>query len=144
MEDVGISIVVFIFQPILLVACLVAIWKVYVKAGQPGWKSLIPFYSMYILLKIIGRPGWWLLLYFVPVVNFVVLIINSIDLAKVFGRSTAFGVVALGLFPFVGYFILGFGKSTYTQPSTPTSPPQIPIPPQPVQQPPVPPITSAA
>src|ERR1700690_1558250 len=45
---------------------IVCLWKVYQKAGQPGWASIIPIYNAYILLKIAGRPGWWLLLYFVP------------------------------------------------------------------------------
>jgi len=134
------------FWIIILVISVIAMWKIYSKAGQPGWASLVPFYNLYIFLKIIGRPGWWILLYLIPFVNIVISLINAIDLAKVFGRSTIFGVVALWLFPYVGYLMLAFGSSKYegvaaqTQPAsgTPQAPTQKPTPPsatppQPVQ-----------
>jgi len=125
------------------IACIVAVAEIYVKAGKPWWTSLIPFYSLYILLKIIGRPGWWILLYFIPFANIVVQLINAIDLAKVFGRSVAFGVIGLWLFSLIGYLILGFGKSKYVGPTNtttaaatqtpvaPTLPPQTPNAPTP-------------
>ena len=71
----------------LLVAVIMiaAMWKIFTKAGQPGWASLIPIYNIYILCKIVGRPGWWVILMFIPFVNFVIGIILCIDLAKSFG-----------------------------------------------------------
>ena len=69
-------------------------WKVFTKAGQPGWAILIPFYNTYVLLKIVGRPGWWLVLMFIPLVNIVIAIIVAIDLAKSFGKSL-YGLSAL-------------------------------------------------
>lgn len=95
------------------VAAIVALWKTFEKAGQPGWGALIPIYNLYLLLKVAGRPGWWLLLFLIPVVNLVVYIIISIDVAKAFGKSTAFGVVGLWLFHVIGYLILGFGDAKY-------------------------------
>ena len=56
----------------LIVFLVVAEWKVYTKAGQSGWAVLIPFYNLYILLKIVGKPGWWLLLLLVPIVNIII------------------------------------------------------------------------
>ncbi len=107
----------------IAIVYIVALWKIYVKAGKPGWAAIIPFYNYYVLLKIVGRPGWWILLLLIPIVNIVITIIVAIDLAKVFGRSTVFGVVCLWLFSFIGYLMLGFGKSTYTAPTPPPAQP---------------------
>jgi hypothetical protein len=93
-------------------------WKVLVKAGQPGWGILIPIYSSYLLLKVAGRPGWWLILFFIPLINIIIQLIVSIDIAKNFGKGTGFG---LGLFFLSGIFfpILGFGSAVY-RPVQPT------------------------
>ncbi|CAM3159098.1 DUF5684 domain-containing protein [Rariglobus hedericola] len=88
------------------------VWKVFTKAGQPGWASLIPIYNLYIMIKITGREGWWLLLFFIPFVNVVIAIIIAIDLAKVFGKGTGFGL-GLAFLGFIFYPILGFGSATY-------------------------------
>jgi hypothetical protein len=109
--------VVNLIQLALCVLIVAGQWKIFTKAGKPGWAALIPFYDLYVLLKVAGRPGWWLILFLIPLVNLVVLIIVSIDLAKSFGKSTAFGVLALALFPFVGYPMLGFGSATYNGPA---------------------------
>ncbi len=99
---------------ILVVAGL---WKVFTKAGQPGWAAIIPIYNIYIMTQIIGRPWWWLLLLFVPIVNIVVSIIMAIDLAQSFGKDAAYGVLLLWLFSIIGYLILGFGDAQYVGPA---------------------------
>ncbi len=99
-----------------LVLMIVAGWKIFEKAGEEGWKVLVPFYNTYTLFKIAGRNGWGFLLLFIPVVNFVVTIILAIDLAKHFGKSTTFGVVGLWLFNVIGALMLGFGKAEYVGP----------------------------
>lgn len=104
------------FYLILIVIMIVAWWKIFTKAGEEGWKSLIPFYNSYILFQIAGRNGWGFLLMFIPVVNFVVAIVLSIDLAKHFGKSEAFGIVGLFLFSLVGYLMLAFGDAKYVGP----------------------------
>jgi len=101
----------------LAVVFLVGLWKVFVKAGQPGWAVLIPFYNCYILLKIAGRPGWWLILCLIPLVNIVIGIIVAIDVAKAFGQSAVFGVVLLFLLSGIGYLVLGFGNYRYVGPA---------------------------
>jgi len=98
---------------IAIVLLLVAYWKIFVKAGEAGWKCLIPFYNTYTLCRIAGRNGWWFLAFLVPFVNIIVALIIAIDLAKHFGKSTVFGVVGLWLFSLIGFLILGFDKSTY-------------------------------
>lgn len=97
----------------IAVIAIVALWKTFVKAGQPGWGAIIPIYNIYLILKIAGRPGWWLLLYLIPIVSLVVHIVVSIDVAKGFGKSTTFGVVGLWLFSLIGFLMLGFGDAKY-------------------------------
>ncbi len=99
---------------------IAASWKVLVKAGQPGWGALIPFYNTYLLLMVAQRPGWWLVLLLIPFVNIVFTIIVLLDIARNFGKSAGFGI---GLF-FLGVIffpILGFGSATY-QPAKPAAP----------------------
>ncbi len=106
----------FVWMFIIWFIYIIAFWKVFEKAGEPGWKSIVPIYNMWVMFEIAGRPGWWLLLMFIPLVNFVVAIILALDMAKVFGKSSAFGIVGLWLFSFIGYLILGWGDATYTKP----------------------------
>ena len=64
---------------------IIAAWKVFAKAGQPGWGIFIPIYNLYLWVKIAGKPGWWVLLFFIPQENIVISIIVSLDVAKAFG-----------------------------------------------------------
>ena len=95
---------------------LAAMWRVFTKAGQPGWASLIPFYNLVVLLNIIGRPVWWILLMFIPLVNFVISIILYIDLAKSFGKGVGFAMGLLFLSP-IFFPILAFGNAEYVGPA---------------------------
>jgi hypothetical protein len=104
----------FLFFIVVVVLYIAAYWRVYTKAGEPGWGSLIPIYNLYLLCKIAGRPGWWLLLYFIPFVNIGISLIVSLDLAKAFSKSSGFGV-GLWLLSFIFYPILGFGSAQYTK-----------------------------
>jgi hypothetical protein len=96
----------------VLILMLAANWKIFTKAGQPGWACLVPIYNVVVLLKIIQRPMWWVVLMLVPLVSIVVAIITLFDLAKVFGKGAGFGVGLLFL-PFIFYPILGFDESEY-------------------------------
>ncbi len=89
-----------------------AMWKVFTKAGQPGWAALIPIYNFYVMCKIAGRPGWWLLLMLIPFVNFIIAIILNVDIAKNFGKGAGFAVGMLFL-SFIFWPILGFGSAQY-------------------------------
>lgn len=111
------STMLMVFLAIIAVA-IIGMWKVFAKAGQPGWAALIPLYNLYILLKIAGRPAWWLILYFVPLANIIVAAIVSMDIAKAFGQSAVFGIVLLFLLSGIGYLILGFGNARYIGPQT--------------------------
>jgi hypothetical protein len=104
-------IVGFAFLAIAILV-LVSIWKVFVKAGQPGWASLIPIYNVFVLLKIAGRPGWWLLLFLIPLVNLAVALLVSVDIAKAFGKGAGFGI-GLALLGFIFYPVLAFSDAEY-------------------------------
>ena len=91
---------------------IIAMWKVFSKAGQPGWAAIIPIYNFYVLCKVAGRPGWWLLLMLIPFVNFIIFIIVCIDIAKNFGKGTGFGL-GLAFLGVIFFPILGFGSAQY-------------------------------
>ena len=91
---------------------IVSCWVVYEHAGQAGWKSLIPFYNMYVLMEISGKPGWWMFLLFIPLVGLAIYLFAMLSLAKKFGRSELFGV-GIFLLPMIFLPILAFGDSRY-------------------------------
>ena len=113
----GMGLIFFLVGMAVAVVFIIGMWKVFTKAGQPGWAILIPIYNIYILLKIAGRPGWWVILCCIPLVNVVVGILVAIDVAKSFGQSAAFGVILLFLLGGIGYLMLGFGNYTYVGPA---------------------------
>ncbi len=100
---------------VLIVLAIAGMWKVFVKAGQPGWAILIPIYNFYVFLKIAGKPGWWLLLMLIPLVNIVFGLIATVAFAQRFGKGGGF-VVGLIFLPFIFYPILGFGDAQYSPP----------------------------
>jgi hypothetical protein len=102
---------------IVTVVVIVALWRIFTKAGRPGWAAIIPFYNAYVLLKIVGRPGWWLVLLFIPLVNVVIGIILAIDLARSFGKGGLFAFFGLIVFSLIGYCVLGFGNARYLGPA---------------------------
>jgi hypothetical protein len=98
---------------ILAIIGIVAAWKLFAKAGQPGWAAIIPIYNIIVFLKIINRPWWWLLLLCIPIVDIVILFIISFDLGKSFGKGGAWSFFLLIVLSIIGYLILAFGKSEY-------------------------------
>lgn len=97
---------------VVTVVMIAALWKIFAKAGQPGWACIIPIYNIVVMLQIVKRPLWWIILMLIPFVNVVVGIIITIDLAKAFRQGTGFAI-GLILLPFVFYPILGFGDARY-------------------------------
>ena len=106
----------FLIYLVVLVFYLWVGWKIFVKAGKPGWAVIIPIYNLYVMLEIVGRPAWWLILCLIPFVNFIVLIILIFDTAKSFGKDTGFGLGMLFL-GFIFYPILAFGSAKYVGPA---------------------------
>ncbi len=121
----GVWLLVMLAVFVFMVICM---WKIFTKAGKPGWAAIIPIYNYIVLLEVVGRPIWWILALFASFIPFVgwiialaVNIIVSIDLAKSFGKSAGFGII-VALFPIVGYPILAFGKDTYSGPAAGKNP----------------------
>lgn len=112
---IGAMIVMLIYLAIIVVT-IAGCWKVYVKANKPGWACIIPIYNVIVWLEIVGRPIWWIILLFIPIVSIVVAIIVCIDLAKSFGKGGGYGV-GIAFLPFIFLPMLGFGSATYSGPS---------------------------
>jgi hypothetical protein len=127
---------------IVYIVEVIAFWKLFQKAGRPGWPAIIPIYNTWVLFEIAGKPGWWALLGLsgiIPVLGlvggiafFVLYIIAMLELARRFGKSTTFAVVGLIIFSIVGLLILAFGPAKY-EPLT-EAPPKA--------DPPLPPVNS--
>jgi hypothetical protein len=100
----------------VFVAIVASWWKVFTKGGQPGWGALIPIYNLYLILKMTGRPGWWLLLLFIPVVNVVVAIVITHGISTSFGKGIPF-TIGLMFLPFIFYPILAWSDAVYTDPA---------------------------
>lgn len=111
----GVSAVYTIFYLAIIVLTLVAMWKIFVKAGKAGWKCLIPFYNVYCLYDIVWGKGWMFLLLLIPIVNIVIQIMFVFKMAKAFGKGTGFGFGLLFLNT-IFVLILGFGSAEYVGP----------------------------
>lgn len=103
------SLIIGIVVALVMIA---GMWKMFSKAGEPGWASIIPFYNAYVLFKITWGSGIKFLLLLIPIANIVVVIMTQIKLAKAFGKSTGFAVGLILLSP-IFYVILGFDSSEY-------------------------------
>jgi hypothetical protein len=112
----GFAFVILLIYLAVVVFYIVASWKVFAKAGEPGWGVIVPIYNLYLICKISGRPEWWLILFFIPMVNIVIGLIIAMDIAKAFSKSSGFGI-GLWLLSFIFVPILGFGSAQYTRPS---------------------------
>jgi hypothetical protein len=97
---------------VMAVFALAGIGATFTKAGKPAWAAVIPIYNVVLLLKLAGRPLWWLVLLCVPFVNLFVFLIMSIDIAHNFGKRAAYGL-GLTFLGFVFYPLLGFGNAHY-------------------------------
>jgi hypothetical protein len=103
---------------VLIVVIFASLWKIFEKAGQPGWAGIIPIYNTFVLVQIVGKPVWWFIMLLIPCVNIVFSIMLAIELAKVFNKGAGFAV-GLILLPIVFYPILAFGDAQYTRPPMP-------------------------
>ena len=104
--------IIIIVGSVIIIASL---WKIFTKAGEPGWASLVPIYNLVVFLKIIDKPVWWVILFMIPFVNIISLILSIImylELAKVFGKSAGFGL-GLVFLPIIFFPILAFGDAEY-------------------------------
>jgi hypothetical protein len=103
-------------MPLMMLAIVVifiaGMWRMFSKAGKPGWACIVPIYNVVVMLQIAGRPVWWLLLFFIPFVNVIVGIMVAFDIARAFGKGAMYGI-GLAFFGFIFYPLLGFGDADY-------------------------------
>lgn len=115
-----VAIIVIALLAIALVALmLIATWKIFVKAGRPGWNALVPVYCNVVMLEFLQLPLWLVVLMFMPVVSIAVWILVSFRLARAFGKGAWF-TVGLIFLPFIFYPILGFGSAQYQESKLPS------------------------
>lgn len=107
----------------ILVAMLASLWKIYEKAGEEGWTSLVPFYNMWVWIHMVGRPAWFIILCFIPIANIYAACALINDVSKGFGKGIGYtlGIIFL---PFIFLPLLGFGDAQWTKPrsSEPAAP----------------------
>jgi hypothetical protein len=113
----------FIIPLAIVVLMIASIWKIFTKAGQPGWAAIIPIYNIIVLLKIVNKPIWWIVLFLIPIVNIVVMIMVINALSKAFGKSVGYtiGLIFLGI---VFYPMLAFSDAQFIGSGENSSTPQ--------------------
>lgn len=107
------AILIILFSVLFSAFYVFCAWRIFEKAGKPGWAALIPFYNTFVQLEMVQRPWWWILLMFIPAVNLVLAVIIIFDLAKVFGKDNGFAFGLLFLTP-IFVPILALGNAVYT------------------------------
>jgi hypothetical protein len=110
----GLGIFLFVYAAVVLLI-IISNWKIYSKAGKPGWAAIVPIYNIIVLLEIVGKPVWWIILLIVPFVNIVIAIMLIHQLSVAFGKGVGTTLLLLFL-PFIGYPMLAFGDAQYTKP----------------------------
>ena len=124
------SLMAFISMFMLVFACTFLIiylfagfsyWKIFTKAGLPGWTGFVPFYNNYKLFELVGKPGWWVVLLLVPGLNIVMSIVMALELGKAFGKDTTYSILLVWLLAPLGPLMLGFGDAKYTKPEITTN-----------------------
>ena len=119
----GVLVVLYIALIVLLIA---GMWKVFVKAGQPGWACLVPIYNLYVMtVEIAKLEILWFILAFIPIANIIAAFKVGFAIAAMFGKEGGFGI-GLVLLGFIFYPILGFGSATYQGGATAAAAPPAP------------------
>ena len=95
-----------------VVLMIASVWKIFSKAGEPGWAAIVPIYNVIVMLKIGGKPVWWIVLFLIPLVNAIMGILLAIAIAEKFGKGTGFGL-GMAFLPPIFYPMLAFGDAQY-------------------------------
>jgi hypothetical protein len=106
----------WLFILIVIIFYIYTYWRIFEKAGKPGWATIIPIYNTLVLLQIVGKPWWWLLLFFIPGLNiiFAIWMINLLSIS--FGKGIGFTLGLIFLSP-IFYPILAFSNAEYKGPA---------------------------
>lgn len=113
--DELISVIMAICCTVMMIPVYIAAWRIYTKAGQPGWAVLVPIYNYWVLFEMVGKPGAWVLWGMIPPIFPIIMIITLWELAKSFGKDEGFAIGLILLSP-IFLLILGFGNAEYVGP----------------------------
>ncbi|CAN5519129.1 hypothetical protein BH10ACT3_BH10ACT3_12490 [soil metagenome] len=108
----GILVVVYLA---FFVIYLVAMWKLFVKMGQPGWQGIIPLLNAYVIFKLAGKEWWWVILLIIPCINIIAAFILAQSTAKLFAKEIGW-TIFLFLLPGLAHLVLAFGSAQYAGP----------------------------
>jgi hypothetical protein len=108
---------------LICVAVIASVWRVFTKAGKPGWAAIVPIYNVLVMFEIAGMPAWNIILLFIPIANLYAAFKMSVGIAKAFGQGTGFGL-GLMFLGFVFWPVLGFGNAQYQGGHAPSVPQQ--------------------
>lgn len=97
---------------VLAVLIIAGLWACFTKAGEPGWAAIVPFYNVVVMLKIAGKPLWWILLMLIPIVSLIMSVVVAVEFGKAYGKGLGFGL-GLAFLPFIFYPLLGFGDAEH-------------------------------
>ena len=100
-----------LFVVFYIIGCI-PLALVFKKANHPAWAAFVPIYNIYVLLTVVGRPGWWLILFFIPIVNIIIALIVALGISENFGHGAGYGIL-LWLFAPIMLLVLGFGTDQY-------------------------------
>lgn len=129
----GFFLVTMIITLVITLIVVISMWRLFTKAGKPGWAAIVPIYNIIVMLEIAGKPLWWVIMFFLPIANVVFTILTYIDFAKAYGKDALWGVLLAFFTPIVAP-IMAFSKNTqYVGAQAPVTQPVA----EPVVQPPV-------
>ena len=111
----GLSLFFWFFYLVFFIFFIVVWWKIFVKAGKPGWGCIVPIYNIILQLEIAGRPLWWIFLLLIPYVNIFFAVVLVLDIAKAFGKDKSIFEAGMIFLPFIFFPILAFGSSEYQE-----------------------------
>lgn len=111
----GLGVLGLVVWLVLIIIALAGMWKTFSKANIPGILAIIPIVNLFFLPQVAGKPAWWGVLFFIPLINIVVVILVKMGISERFNRGlgTTLGLIFL---PFIFYCILGFGSAKWTPP----------------------------
>jgi hypothetical protein len=101
--------IVMLVIAVFFIACQ---WKIFTKAGKPGWACIIPIYGTIVFLDIAGKPAWWFILFLIPIVSLVISLLTLISFCQAFGKGAGFAIGMIFL-PFIFLPMLAFGSAQY-------------------------------
>lgn len=151
----GVVLFIWLIALILGIFMAVCLWRIFAKAGKPGWAAIVPVYNGWVLFEIVGYPGWWAILSLIPFVNIfpaIMMLVAYYKLGKLFGKSDLFSILLI-FFPVILLPVLAFGSAQPNAgvaagpvaPAVPTptpTAPVTPVDPQTSQTPPAGPVSS--